>query len=101
MKINGKDYKLPEFTFETMCELENYGMSLTSINEKPLSAIRAFAALAIGDKQKANIELEEHFKNGGDITEITEEIQKSLSESGFFRSLSARMEERSTTSEEA
>ena len=101
MKINGKDYKVPEFTFATMCDLENYGLSLTSINEKPLSAIRAFVALVIGNKEKADEELEQHLINGGDFEDIAKEMMNALSSSGFFRSIAARQEEKIAESETA
>lgn len=101
MKINDKEYKVPEFTFGTMCELENYGMSLTSINEKPLSAIRAFAALVIGNKEKADAELEQHLVNGGDFEGIAKDMMTALSSSGFFRSIAARQEETNAESEKA
>lgn len=99
MIINGKNYKLPEFSFETICDLEDYGVSLTSLTEKPMKTLRAFASLAIGDSKIAAREIEEHIKNGGDLTNFIEEIQKSISDSGFFQSLVARTETENAASE--
>ncbi len=99
MIINGKTYKLPEFSFETICDLEDYGVSLTNLTEKPMKTVRAFAALAIGDTRTAAREIEEHIKNGGNLNDFIEEIQKSISDSGFFQSLVARTEAENATSE--
>lgn len=99
MIINGKNYKIPEFSFETICDLEDYGVSLTSLTEKPMKTVRAFAALAIGDAKTASREIEEHIKNGGNLTEFVEEIQRSISESGFFQSLVARTETENAASQ--
>lgn len=100
MTINGKNYKLPEFSFETICELEDYGVSLTNLTDKPMKTVRAFAALAIGDAKVASKEIEEHIKNGGNLAEFVEEIQRSISESGFFQSLVARTEAENAASEQ-
>ena len=89
MKINGKTYKMPELSFNAMCQLEDMGISLADFEKKPMAAIRGFLALAIGDTETAGRELEAHIVAGGDFTEIAEEITKAVQESGFFQALSA------------
>lgn len=90
MTINGKTYKMPELNFNAICQLEDMGISLTDFDKKPMAAIRGFLALAIGDAETAGKELEAHIINGGDLSEIADEITKAVQNSGFFQALSAR-----------
>lgn len=84
MKINGREYKLPELNFNTMCTLEDMGVSLVEMDKKVLSTVRGFLALAMdGDMEKAGMEIEKHMTEGGKIDPIMEEINKAVSESGF------------------
>ncbi len=90
MIINGKKYVLPELSFNTMCRLEEMGASLSEIGQKPMAAIRAFTALAVGTPEKAGEELEKHLTDGGDLKEIVDEITRAVNESGFFQALSKK-----------
>lgn len=99
MKINGKNYKMPELNFNAMCNLEDMGVSITSLDKKPMATIRGFIALAIGDPEKAGKELEEHIVNGGTLDDIISDITKAVSESGFFQALSAKQPESNPTSQ--
>lgn len=88
MKINNKEYTLPELNFNTLCELEDMGVSLSDFNTKAMSTVRAFIALEMGgDLNKAGKEFEAHLINGGDVKQIVDEINKTVNESGFFRAL--------------
>lgn len=87
MIINGKEYHLPKLSFNTMCRLEEMGVSLTELNKMPMATIRAFAALAIGSIDKAGEELEKHLISGGELTDILDEIKTAVNESGFFQAL--------------
>lgn len=88
MKINGKEYKIPEITFNVVCDLEDLGISLAEFQKKPIGAIRGFVALAMkGDLEQAGKELEQHIINGGNFEEITKEVGDAIQESDFFRSL--------------
>ena len=49
MKINGTEYTMPELNFNTMCKLEDMGVSLTEMDQKVLTTVRGFLALAMGD----------------------------------------------------
>lgn len=91
MVINGKEYRIPELNFNTMCMLEDMGLSLVDMDKRVLSTVRGFLALAMdGDFEKAGEELENHLTYGGDLDGMMEEINKAVSESGFFRSLKQR-----------
>ena len=89
MKINGNEYKIPELNFNTMCMLEDMGLSLTEMDKKVLSTVRGFLALAMdGDYEKAGKEMEAHLASGGDLNDFMAEINKAVQNSGFFRALS-------------
>ena len=49
MKINGTEYTMPELNFNTMCKLEDMGVSLTEMDQKVLTTVRGFLALAMDD----------------------------------------------------
>lgn len=97
MKINGKTYKMPELSFNAMCQLEDMGISLEDLDKKPMAAIRGFLALAIGDTETAGKELEAHIVNGGDFSEIADEIAKAVQNSGFFQALSVKQTRQSNS----
>lgn len=89
MTINGKNYTIPELNFNTMCTLEEMGVSLTDMDKKILSTVRGFLALAMGgDLQKAGKEMEDHLAGGGALEEMMTEINKAVESSGFFQALS-------------
>lgn len=87
MKINGKDYNLGEITFKTMCDLENMGINVSNMMDKPMNTILAFATIAIGDKQVAEREMNEHLINGGSFDSIVQSIQEAMNEAGFMKAV--------------
>lgn len=88
MNLNGKQYTIPELDFNAMCQLEEMGVALVSLDKKVMSTIRGFLALAMRtDIDTAGKALETHIINGGDLTEIMNEINKAVEESGFFQAL--------------
>lgn len=90
MKINGREYKIPELNFNAMCQLEDLGVSFSEMDKKVLQAVRAFLALAMGgDAEKAGKEIEAHIASGGNFDEIMEDINRAVGESGFFQALKA------------
>ena len=51
--INGQKYRAKEFDFNTVCDLEDNGVSLQDMTKKPMSMARAYFALCLnGDKEK-------------------------------------------------
>lgn len=91
MLINGKNYVLPELNFNAIVRLEDLGIEIAKLQEKPLSVVRGFVALAMNAPlDKAGLELEEYIVNGGNIEVIVEEITKALQNSGFFQRLAKR-----------
>ena len=86
--INEKRYTAKPFTFNTICELEENGVSLAEMSKKPMSMARAYFALCLnGDKEKAGQEIEEHVKHGGNLNEIYNAMGEEMNESDFFQAL--------------
>lgn len=88
-EFNGKQIKL-EFDYNSMCEMEDIGLSINDLQNKPLNMIRfmIYNSLRKLDKkitqEEAGKELMEYFANGGNLEELTEKISKAVEESGFF-----------------
>lgn len=89
LEFNGKQLKL-EIDYNTMCELEEMGVSIMEIESKTLSTIRALLYIAL-KKTEPNITIEqagkqisEYFANGGTIEKLGEAFEKAVSNSGFF-----------------
>ena len=101
MKINGTEYTMPELNFNTMCKLEDMGVSLTEMDQKVLTTVRGFLALAMDDDmEKAGMEIEQHLASGGSLDPLMESINKAVNESGFFRALSQSQEKGNAASTE-
>lgn len=102
MIINGKTYTVPELDFNAMCELEEMGVVLNEMDKKVLTTVRGFLALAMNsDMENAGRELEEYIVSGGKIEAIVEEINRAVSESGFFQALSQKAKTENSTGKEA
>lgn len=88
MIINGKEYVIPEIDFNMICDLEDRGVSILQIEEKPISSLRAFLSV-VGDipVEQAGQEIQEHIIKGGEIEPVITEILESFIDSGFFRQL--------------
>ena len=87
--VNGKEYTAKPFNFNTVCDLEDSGVSLANIKDKPMSAVRAYFTLCYpGSKESAGEEIGKHLMGGGDMQGIIEAMNKEMEESDFFRALS-------------
>lgn len=88
MKINGKTYKIPEMDFNMICDLEEAGVSILELDEKPISSLRGFLSV-IGEMslEEAGNEIQEHLMKDGSIDEIVTEVMLALVNSGFFQAL--------------
>ncbi len=99
--INGKRYKAPAFDFNTVCEFEEAGISLSDAAKKPTSMIRMYFALLFdGDKEKAGKELEQHMIDGGTFEELTDAMVKEMNESRFFQAITKNSETTTPETEE-
>lgn len=98
IKVNGKDYKAKDFSFNTICDLQDMGVDL-SANVKPTVLLRAYVSVCMGvDKETAGNEIEAHIVNGCNFDEIMETMYALMEESDFFRHLNQTTETETTTS---
>lgn len=99
MRINGKNYRIPELDFDTVCNLEDAGISIFDIRnprKKFMSIIRAFAALATGTSQEdASNLIQQHLLGGGTFEGWFEEITEAMEKSDFFQAM-AKKEKRNS-----
>ena len=92
--INDKRYQAKPFDFNTVCDLEDNGVSLAEMTKKPMSMARAYFALCLnGDKEKAGNELQEHVKHNGNFNELYTVMGEEMNDSDFFRALNQKEEE--------
>lgn len=92
--INDKRYTAKPFDFNTICDLEDNGVSLAEMTKKPMSMVRAYFALCFnGDKEKAGNEIEAHVKHGGNFNDIYTVMGEEMNDSDFFRALNQKEEQ--------
>lgn len=96
--INGTEYTATPFTFNTICELDDFGIDISNVESiKPMSFIRAyFAICAKCSKEVAGDLLGQHMMNGGNLDELSNAMNSEMTNSGFFQALSKT--EKKTTS---
>lgn len=86
--INNNRYEIPEINFDTICELEEMGVNILSMDKnKPhiATTIRGLVAWIMDtDIQNASMEIEAHIANGGNIIEILTKVSDAINKSGFF-----------------
>lgn len=89
VNINGKTYDVPKLDFDTVCQLEENGISLLAMNDrnpKIATMLRAFAAWIIGcTPHEASAEIQAHLEAGGNITDLLTAITTALNDSGFSK----------------
>lgn len=87
-EINGNEYSAKPFTFNTVCDLEDMGVSMGDIERKPMSMVRAYLAICSGKGTRfAGEEIEQHIIAGGDFSKVMDIISEEMKTSDFFRSL--------------
>lgn len=87
-EINGITYTAKEIDFNFLCDLEDEGISMTDVERKPMSSIRAyFTSCFGGDRVLAGKELEQHIINGGNLEELMEAFGDAIQSSGFFQAI--------------
>lgn len=100
-KVNGITYVAKEFGFGMVCDLEEMGVTLEKVQKMPMSAVRAYFAICANlDKDTAAKQIEDHVKNGGDLSTIATSMGEMLEESDFFRALNKNVDEEATESKE-
>lgn len=98
--INEKRYAAKPFNFNTVCNLEDNGVSIQEMTKKPMSMARAYFALCANlDKDKAGEEIEKHVEKGGTFNDLYTAMGEEMSESDFFQALNKKTSEETTTME--
>lgn len=98
--INGKIYRAKPFDFNTVCDLEDSGVSLQEMQKKPMSMLRAYVGLCIkGSKEKAGEEIQAHIIGGGNFNEVYTVMGEEMNDSDFFQALSKAANEETPETE--
>lgn len=84
--INRKVYKAKEFDFNLVCDLEDEGISLEAMQDKPVSMMRAYFGICAGiGGNAAGEEMQKHIVSGGSFEEMAEAMSDAMEQSDFFR----------------
>lgn len=91
--INNKRYVAKEFTFGAVRQLESNGLSLTDIQNKPMTLASAYLAFCAGISiNAADEEIQNHVLNGGNLDGIFEAVTEAMNDSRFFQALNRKTE---------
>ena len=90
--INGKNYEVAKYSYNTSCALEEMGADVNVLMTKPNTLVRAYLAIS-GDMSvlEAGEEIEKHYENGGDMDEFVTAMLEEIQNSGFFQSRLKKM----------
>lgn len=98
--LNGKTYIASPMNFNTICDLEDLGVSLDDFFKKRTLFMRAYVALSMGgDARLAGEEIEAHIIGGGTLDALTDIMRAEIDESDFFQTLTQRQTERAAADE--
>lgn len=87
--LAGKLIEAADFDFNTVCDLDEMGVALSTRGSTGMALLRAYVAVcADTTKTDAGKMIEEHIAGGGNLDQLSEVVGKKLNESGFFRRLS-------------
>lgn len=96
--LNDKEYTMPEIDFNAICELSELGvdvMNPKTLSKHPIPTARAIVAWVIGeDLEVAGNAIQKHILAGGDIAHILTAFVGAIEDSGFFKNLPGRTEEK-------
>ena len=99
--INGKRYTAKPFDFNTVCDLEDNGVSLAEMSKKPMSMARAYFAICFnGSKEDAGKEIQAHVMAGGDFNDLYKAMGDEMNESDFFQALNKDKTQETPTGKE-
>jgi len=96
VKINQKNYTVPELTFRHLPMMEKSGLSVIDMMSPRyiFTTAEVFTSIVVGcDTDYADHLLEQHILGGGEIEPIWEAFIKAVNDSGFFAKL---LEEKKT-----
>ena len=71
IKINSKEYEIPELKFSTLVALEKAGVNFLKSEEEPFEfCFQLFKFFSGLDEETARNELDAHFENGGSFNDL-------------------------------
>nr|DAQ68507.1 MAG TPA: tail assembly chaperone protein [Caudoviricetes sp.] len=96
--VNGKEYKAKELTYNALCRLEDFGVSMSDVQAKAFSFIRGYIAYC-GDiePEEAGKEIEAHVVKTGNLDAVSNAIEKAVENSGFFQAFQKQETETTKT----
>ena len=96
--VKGVTYTAKPFTYGMICKLEKYDVHFDKIEKLPNSLISAYFAICADiSLEQAEELIQNHIINGGALDDITDPMAKEMNDSDFFRALSKKEEQTSTT----
>lgn len=90
VKINQKNYEVPELTFRHSKMMEQMGLPVEGMMSRNylFSAVSAFTAIvARCEPEQADHLVEQHILGGGKLEDIYKAYAKAVQDSSFFRKL--------------
>ena len=94
IKLNDKEYTMPEIDFNAICELSELGvdvMNPETLSKHPIPTARAVVAWITGENlTTAGNLIQTHLIAGGDIAHVLTGFIGGIEDSGFFKSLPRR-----------
>ena len=93
IKINNKEYEVPQLGFKDMVAMEYMGFSIIDLfqKQKVFSVATAFVGICAGcSRDEAERLIEQHIMGGGSLDSIYESFTLAVDRSGFFRKLLGR-----------
>lgn len=90
VKINQKNYEVPELTFRHSRLMEQMGLPVEGMLSKNylFTAVSAFTAIvAKCEPEQADYLIEQHILGGGTLEDIYKAYATALKDSGFFKKL--------------
>ncbi len=88
VKINNKNYDVPELTFKHFTKMEEQGFSIVDAFQKKqlmLIAMGFTCAITGLDRTESEELIEQHVLGGGNVTNIVSAFGEAISESDFFK----------------
>lgn len=87
IKINNKNYTVPELTFKHFTKMEEQGMSIGEVfgkRQTMLAAMGFVCVVADCDRDEAERLIEQHVLGGGDLEPIAHAFLNAVMDSDFF-----------------
>lgn len=98
MKVNGKDYVLPEFTFRDIRQLEELGVNVFTMFREPFNTLVAVLTLLNnGDEILAHNDIERHVLDGHSIAPLVDEVFDKMNQSGFMKAMLSSLNKKEET----